>query len=75
MARAPTSQPRPPWPIGPALSTPAPDLAKDLRQELESVFDEGEERGHVGEHAGHDERIFGVVAQHGLQQLDAPVYR
>lgn len=30
-----------------------------------------EEGRDVGEHAGEDERVFGLVVQHGLQQLHA----
>lgn len=40
-----------------------------------SVYDEREEGRDIGEHTGQDEWVFGVVVQHGLQQLHALVYR
>lgn len=41
-------------------------LVQDLRQEVRSVCDEGEEGGEVGEDTGQDERVLGVVVQHCL---------
>lgn len=41
-------------------------LVEDLRQEVRSVCDEGEEDGDVGEDTGQDERVSGVVVQHSL---------
>lgn len=35
------------------------------------MYDKREESRDVGEHTGQDERVFGVVVQHGLQQLHA----
>lgn len=47
------------------------DLDEDLWQEVRSVYGKWEEGGHIGEHTGQDERVFGLVVQHGLQQLHA----
>lgn len=47
------------------------DLVEDLWQEVLSSCDKREEGRDVGEHAGKDERVFGLVVQHGLQQLHA----
>lgn len=41
---------------------------------MRSFYSKREKGGDVGEHAGQDERVFGVVAQHGLQQLHALIY-
>lgn len=41
---------------------------------MRSFYSKREKGRDVGEHAGQDERVFGVVAQHGLQQLHALIY-
>lgn len=51
------------------------DLVENLWQEVWPLFNKWEEGRDVGEHTGQDERVFGVVVQHGLQQLHALVYR
>lgn len=46
-------------------------LDEDLWQEVWSVYGQWEKGRDVGEHTGQNERVFGFVVQHGLQELHA----
>jgi len=50
------------------------DLVENLWQDLRSVDCKWEKGRDIGEHTGHDERVFSVVVQHGPQQLHALIY-
>lgn len=46
-------------------------LDEDLWQEVWSVYGQWKKGRDVGEHTGQNERVFGFVVQHGLQELHA----
>ncbi|KPP66362.1 cystatin-M-like, partial [Scleropages formosus] len=54
--------------------TKGPHLVQHLGQEVWPVGDERKEGGHVGEDAGKDQGVPCLIAEHGLQQLNALVH-